>query len=158
MAVFYSLLSFSVQVKHQWAAFQARVRKQKIQQHVFHALNKALGSPLTGAASGERCHAVQPALPPALAVLQLPFLCLKVSPALLSNSEKEKPEISPGIWCREEGVTFSHQCFTHQTPWSRCQTLEEFGDVHTEQIHFCGIKRKRIWVPHTLYLCYIQHF
>lgn len=60
-------------------------------------LNKALGSPLTGAASGERCHAVQLALPRVLAVLQLPFPGFEVSPALFSNSEKEKIELSPGL-------------------------------------------------------------
>ena len=74
-----------MQLRHQWAASQARVRKQKIQQRVFHALNKALGSPLTRAASGERCHAVQLALPRALAVLQLPFLGFEVSPALVQQ-------------------------------------------------------------------------
>lgn len=81
-----------MQLKHQWAPSETRVRKQKIQHHVFPALNRALGSPLPEAASGKRIHAVQPVLTYALAVLQLPFQGFEAS--LLSKSEMEKTEVS----------------------------------------------------------------
>lgn len=92
MAMFYCLLRFFSAARTPVAVAQAGARKQKIQQHVFPAVRPALGSPLTRATSGKGFHAVQPTLPCALAVLQLPFLFFEVSPALLSNNEKEKEQ------------------------------------------------------------------
>lgn len=89
---------------------------------IFHALKLSPGQPLTGAA------AVQLAPLPMLAVLQLTFLGSEVSPAILSNHGKGRIEISPGLWC--PGITFS--CCSaspiKHCAWSRCQTVEEFGD------------------------------